>query len=70
VSSRPFAAKPSRSTRTDELKQRRGDIPWKDIAGTRDHLIHGYDLIDHRVLWDAVHIDIPRLIKAIDELLA
>ena len=40
------------------------------LAGTRDHLIHGYDLIDHRVLWDAVHIDIPRLIEAIDELLA
>jgi uncharacterized protein with HEPN domain len=54
----------------NELKQRRDDIPWKDIAGTRDHLIHGYDLIDHRVLWDAVQIDIPRLIEAIDELLA
>jgi uncharacterized protein with HEPN domain len=53
-----------------ELKQRRDDIPWKDIAGTRDHLIHGYDLVDHRVLWDAVHIDIPRLIDAIDELLS
>ena len=53
-----------------ELKQQRDDIPWKDIAGTRDHLIHGYDLVDHRVLWDAVHIDIPRLIEAIDELLA
>ena len=31
--------------------------------------IHGYDLIDHRVLWDAVEIDIPRLIEVIDELL-
>jgi predicted nucleotidyltransferase len=48
---------------------RRDDLHWKDIAGTRDHLIHGYDLIDHRVLWDAVHIDVPRLIEAIDELL-
>ena len=48
----------------NELKQRHKDIPWKDIAGTRDHLIHGYDLIDHRVLWDAVQIDIPRLIEA------
>ena len=25
-----------------ELKQRRDDIPWNDITGTRDHLIHGY----------------------------
>jgi len=54
----------------DDLKQRRADIPWKDIAGTRDHLIHGYDIIDHRILWDAVQIDIPRLIEAIDELLS
>ena len=28
-----------------ELKQQRDDIPWKDIAGTRDRLIHGYDLV-------------------------
>jgi hypothetical protein len=43
-------------------------FPEKDIADARDHLIHGYDLIDHRILWDAVHSDIPRLIEAIDEL--
>jgi len=42
----------------------------RNNAGTRDHLIHGYDLIDHRVLWDAVHLDIPRLIEAIDDLLS
>jgi len=54
----------------DDLKQRRADIPWREIAGTRDHLIHGYDLVDHRVPWDAVQIDIPRLIEAIDQLLS
>ena len=53
-----------------EFKQRRKDIPWKEIAGTRDHLIHRYDVVDHRIIWDAVQIDIPRLIEAIDELLA
>jgi len=53
----------------DEMKRRRTDIPWKEIAGTRDRLIHGYDVIDHRVLWDAVQIDVPRLIEAVDELL-
>ena len=53
----------------DEMKCRRTDIPWKEIAGTRDRLIHGYDVIDHRVLRDAVQIDVPRLIEAVDELL-
>lgn len=53
----------------DELKKQRPDIPWKEIAGTRDHLIHGYDIVDHQVLWDAVQIDVPRLIEAIDHML-
>ena len=47
-----------------------GRCSARSATGTRDHLIHGYDLIDHHILWDAVHIDIPRLIEAIDELLA
>lgn len=54
----------------DELKRQRPDIPWKAIAGTRDHLIHGYDLIEHQVLWDAVQVDVPRLLEAISDLLS
>lgn len=54
----------------DDLKQGHPEIPWKEIAGTRDRLIHGYDLIDHRVLWDAVQMDLPQLIEAIDVMLS
>jgi uncharacterized protein with HEPN domain len=54
----------------EDIKQQRPDIPWREIAGTRDHLIHGYDIVDHEVLWDAVQIDIPRLLDVIDHLLS
>ncbi len=54
----------------DELKKQHPNIPWKEIAGTRDHLIHGYDIVDHHVLWDAVQMDIPKLLEAIDQLLS
>jgi uncharacterized protein with HEPN domain len=53
-----------------DIKQQHPDIPWREIAGTRDHLIHGYDIVDHQVLWDAVQIDIPRLLDVIDQLLS
>ena len=26
-----------------EMRERYPDVPWKDIAGTRDHLSHGYE---------------------------
>ena len=32
------------------------------IIGTRNILAHGYDIIDHRILWDAFQQDIPRLL--------
>lgn len=44
-------------------------VPWKEIAGTRDHLSHGYDDLDYQVLWDAVKNDVPRLLATIDEML-
>ena len=54
----------------EDIKQQRPDIPWREIAGTRDHLIHGYDIVDLQVLWDAVQIYIPRLLDVIDHLLS
>ena len=52
-----------------ELRNRYPDVPWKDIAGTRDHLSHGYDDLDHQVLWDAVETDLPVLLATVERML-
>ena len=36
-------------------------IPWKIMAGMRDRMIHGYDVIDVAILWKTVKQDIPSL---------
>ncbi len=53
-----------------DLRERHPQIPWKEIAGTRDHLSHGYDNVDHRVLWNAVQHDVPALLATIEQMLA
>ena len=53
-----------------ELKERYPDVPWKEIAGTRDHLSHGYDDVDYQVLWDAVNNDIPKLLATVERMLS
>ena len=45
------------------------DIPWKQIAGTRDRLSHGYDETDHSILWDAAQNDLAPLIIAVEKIL-
>ena len=38
-------------------------IPWRQVVGMRNRLIHGYDAIDCDVLWDTIRDDLPPLIE-------
>ena len=38
------------------------DIPWREVIGMRNRLIHGYDSVDLNILWDTVELDFPPLI--------
>ena len=52
-----------------DLRSRHPDVPWKEIAGTRDHLSHGYDDVDYQILWDAVQKDVPALLITVEQML-
>lgn len=44
-----------------EYKKQNPDIPWKQMAGLRDVLIHDYMGVDINIVWNVVARDIPRL---------
>ncbi|TAN58038.1 DUF86 domain-containing protein [Patescibacteria group bacterium] len=52
-----------------DFKERYFEIPWREIAGMRDQLIHGYFGIDLNIVWKTVKKDIPKLKKEINELI-
>jgi uncharacterized protein with HEPN domain len=39
------------------------EISWRDMRGTRHHLVHGYFRIDYNVVWDTVHNEPPPLLQ-------
>jgi uncharacterized protein with HEPN domain len=44
-----------------ELRAKHKEIPWKEIAGMRDKLIHWYFGIKWELVWETVKNKIPEL---------
>lgn len=37
------------------------EVPWKQVTGMRDHLIHAYDAVDIEEVWRTASTDVPSL---------
>ncbi|MDX2206119.1 MAG: DUF86 domain-containing protein [Gemmatimonadales bacterium] len=45
----------------DDVRAKHSAVPWRDIAGARDILIHEYFRVDLEMAWDMVRKDLPLL---------
>ncbi len=45
----------------NSLKKQYPEIPWRQMAGMRDKLIHQYFGVDYDIVWDIVTEEIPAL---------
>ena len=45
----------------DETKVRIKTIPWQQIYGLRNRIVHGYSGVNMQIVWDTVRNDIPVL---------
>ncbi len=52
---------------SDDFKKRNTNIPWRNVAGLRDVLIHDYMGVDLESVWNVVQANLPELKKVVRE---
>lgn len=52
-----------------EFKNEHKDIPWGDIAGFRNGIVHNYGKADYKVIYDTAKNDLPDLEKVINKII-
>ena len=54
---------------SSDFRNKYPKIPWKEIAGLRDKIIHHYFDIDLERIWNVIKKDLPELKKEIEIIL-
>jgi len=53
-----------------EKRIEHSQIPWKEVIGMRNRIVHAYFDIDYDIVWDTATINIPTLVETLEAILA
>lgn len=53
----------------DEIRQNHPQVPWKEMAGMRDKLIHFYFGVDYHLVWKTITERLPQVKREIQKVL-
>ena len=54
---------------SEEIKAMFPHLPWFEMRGMRNVMIHDYDDVDMDIVWETVQNDLPKLISALEKII-
>jgi uncharacterized protein with HEPN domain len=47
---------------SNQFREQHPNIPWRQMAGLRDVVIHDYDELDFDILWNVIRVNMPDIL--------
>jgi len=54
---------------SQDVQEQNPSVPWRQVVGMRNRLVHGYNSVDLDVLWDTIEDDLPPLVAELEKIL-
>lgn len=54
---------------SDAFREKNPSIPFYEIIGMRNKMVHGYWVVDNETVWDAYKNDLPKLKKKLEKII-
>ena len=54
----------------DELRDRTPAIPWREMTGVRNIIVHGYFSVNLTIIWNINEVEISAMRRQVEELLS
>jgi uncharacterized protein with HEPN domain len=52
----------------EDFRRQHSELPWAEVVGLRNRLIHGYYEVDYDVVWQILQEDLPSLVERLSGL--
>ena len=53
---------------SDETRKKHNDLPWREMSGMRNVVIHEYDAVDFGIVWDTVKSELSALVESLQDI--
>ena len=57
----------SKNKISNDIKQKNPNIPWEEIYGFRNRLVHDYESINQKIVYETIIEDLPLLLNVLKE---
>ncbi len=54
---------------SEATKKKHPNLPWKELVGMRNRLIHAYFDVDHDIIWKTIREYLPSFLQELEEIL-
>ena len=54
---------------TTEFKTAHKELPWREIKGMRNRIVHDYGIVDMTIIYDTISRDIPQMYDELKKLI-